>query len=223
MVNVIKKIVLCILLLSIIQISSALPTTGAATDVNSNGFNVSCGGISGSEAWVMFGDYPDRENWASATYTATGGTAAVQVIGVPIYGGESVYYQCCDSSGCGNELTANIPAVTPMPTTTYGKLIQNITKSRFYVPVIGESMLQSYTMVMPAVVMFGTMFLFFMIGVWYRTRSVRMIMIVGILLCPFILYAWSGLYLGLPSLAPALICGLLAAGLSGVLFSFMRK
>lgn len=218
-----KRLTILLAVLLLAGTASAVPTTGAATDVNSNGFNVSCGGISGSEAWVMFGDYPDRENWASATYTATGGTAAVQVIGVPIYGGESVYYQCCDSSGCGNELTANIPAVTPMPTTTYGKLIQNITKSRFYVPVIGESMLQSYTQVMPSVVMFGTMFLFFMVGIWYRTRSVRLIMITGILLCPFILYAWSGLYLGLPSLAPALICGLLAAGLAGVLFSFMRK
>lgn len=218
-----KRLTILLAVLLLAGTASAVPTTGAAGDINSNGFNSTCTGVTGSEAWIMFGDYAGKENWASATYTATAGSAAVQVIGVPIYGGESVYFQCCDSSGCGNELTANIPAVTPMPTTTYGKLIQNITKSRFYVPVIGESMLQSYTQVMPSVVMFGTMFLFFMVGIWYRTRSVRLIMITGILLCPFILYAWSGLYLGLPSLAPALICGLLAAGLAGVLFSFMRK
>lgn len=218
-----KLPVLLLAILLIIGIVSAVPTTGAATDVNSNGFNCSATGVTGSEAWVMYGSNSQKENWASSTYTASGGTAAIQVVGAPLLGGQHVYYQACDSTGCGNEVSTTLLAVTPVPTSNFGIYFRNITKSRFYAPVIGESMAQSYSQVMPISVMIGIMAMFFMFGLWMRTRSVRLIAIVGILLCPMILFSYQGLYLGLPALAPALIAGLLAAGMAGILFAFGRK
>lgn len=209
----------------LISIVSGVPVTGAAGDVTSNGFNVSVTGASPAGAvWIFYGDYADKENWISPPVTADGaGAATVPVIGAPLYGGEHVVFQACDSTGCGNEMTVTIPAVTVMPTATFSGLVRNITNSRFNPSVIGASILSGYTAVTPSSILFGIMGFFLMIGVWMRTKSVRLIAIVGILISPFIMYGSQGLYLGVPLVGQAIAQGLLAAGLAGVLLSFIRK
>jgi hypothetical protein len=212
-----------VLTLLLCGVASALPTTGAATGVNSNGFNVSVTGVTGTDCWVTWGDLPDKENWVTPNGTATAGSASIQVIGTPIFGGEIVYYKACDLSGCGNEQTVTITVVTPVPQTTYGILMKNITNSRFDPKVIILSLGSGYTSNAPFVVIIGIALFFYMIGSWMRTRSVRLISIVGVLLAPFVMLGSSGLYLGIPSVGVMLAKGLLAAALAGVMFSFMRK
>jgi hypothetical protein len=204
---------------------SALPTTGAAGDVNSNGFNVSVVGAAASEpVWIFYGDYSGKENWISPPVTSDGaGTATVPVLGAPLFGGEHVVFQACDATGCGGEMTVTIPAVTVMPTATFGQLIRNITNSRFNPSVIGASLLSGYTAQTPASVVFGVMGLFFAIGIWMRTKSVRLMAILAILLSPMVMFAGQGLYLGMPVVAQSIATGLLAAGISGILLSFIRR
>lgn len=212
-----------ILILLFCGIASATPITGAATDITSNGFNVSVTGVTGTDCWVIWGDGAGLENWATANATATAGSASIQVIGAPIYGSEKVYYIACDPTGCGNEQTTTIATVTPVPQTTYGILMKNITNSRFDPKVIISSLGSGYTANAPFVVIIGIALFFYMIGQWMRTRSVRLIAIVGVLLAPFVMLGSNGLYLGIPSVGVMLAKGLLAAALAGVLFSFMRR
>lgn len=207
----------------IVSIVSAVPITGVATGISSNGFNVSATGVTGTEAWVMWGDYTGMENWASVPATSVAGTANITVLGAPIYGGEYIYYQACDETGCGNELTISITSITPMPTTTHGILMRNITKSRFDPLVITQSLWSGYTQVTPSTVVFSIALMFFMIGIWFRTKSVRLIAVVGILISPFVMFGSQGLYLGIPSIGIGIAQGLLAAGLCGIMFSFARK
>ena len=212
MVFLISALVIC-------SCVSAVPTASAATSINSNGFNTTISGSSG-DTWISWGDYPDKENWMSVVQSGDG---VIQVIGAPIYGGETIYFQPCDSSGCGAEQTVSIPLITPIPTTTFKNLLTNVTNSRFAPSAISDSLLSGYTQVTPATVLFGIAFVFVMFGIWYRTKSVRLIAILGILISPFIMYGSNGLYLGVPSLGIGIAQGLLAAGISGVLFSFIRK
>jgi hypothetical protein len=212
-----------VLLILCAGVVSALPTTGAATGINSNGFNSTATGVTGTEVWGMYGDKPGYENWLVPPVPAAAGTGLVSFIGTPLFGGEVVYFQVCDSTGCGNEQTVTIPAVTPMPTTTYGQLLKNITNSRFNPLVISASMQSALTVVAPFTIVIGIALFFFMIGIWMRTKSVRMIAILGILIAPFVMVSGQGLYLGIPSTGIFVIKGLLAAGLAGILFAFMRK
>ncbi|MDD3019783.1 MAG: hypothetical protein PHX61_02230 [Alphaproteobacteria bacterium] len=198
---------------------SAVPTASAATAISSNGFNTTISGSSGN-TWISWGDYPGKENWMSVVASGDG---TIQVIGAPIYGGERIYFRPCDSTGCGAEQTVTIPTITPVPTTTFKKLLSNITDSRFAPDKISQSLLSGYTQVTPPTVLFGIAFVFIMFGIWYRTKSVRLIAVLGILISPFIMYGSNGLYLGIPSLGIGIAQGLLAAGVAGVLFSFIRK
>jgi hypothetical protein len=218
-----KRIIALLFLIALVPAMSAIPTVGAASGITSNGFNATVTGVTGSEAWIMWGDYSGMENWASVHVTALGGSANVQVLGAPIYGGESVYYQGCDETGCGNELSTVISAVTPMPTTTHGQLLKNITNRRFDPQVISSSLLSAYTQVTPATIVFSIVFIFLMMGIWYRTKSVRLIAIVGMIISPFIMYSTVGLNLGVPMLGIQVAQALLAAAFAGILFSFMRK
>ena len=83
-------------LLAIIAVAGAVPTTGAASDITSNGWNMTITGVTGNDCWVMWGDFSGGENWATPNTTASGGTANIQVLGTPIFGGEKVWYQACD-------------------------------------------------------------------------------------------------------------------------------
>lgn len=207
----------------LVSIVNAAPTTGIATGITSNGFNSTLTGVTGTDCWIEWGDFSGGQNWATPNATASAGTADVSVLGSPIYGGESVYFQGCDLTGCGNERQVTISAVTPMPTTTFGKPLTNITRSRWDIQVVMAGVVSGYTTVTPATVLFGIAFLFLMIGIWMRTKSVRLIAVLGIIISPFIMYTSNGLMLGMPSIGHAVAQGLLAAGLAGVLFSFMRK
>lgn len=217
------KRLLLIALLLLVGIASATPTTGVATDITSNGFNSTGTVITGTDCWGTWGDIAGGENWNTPNFTATAGTATIVFLGAPIYGGETVFFQVCDLTGCGNERTATIATITPMPATTYGIFMKNITNSRFNPLVISTSIQNSYSTVAPFIVVIGIALVFFMIGIWTRTRSVRLIAILGIIIAPFVMLGDQGLYLGVPSIGVLIMKGLLAAGLSGILLSFMRR
>lgn len=71
--------------------------------------------------------------------------------------------------------------------------------------------------------MFGIALLMFVFGIWMRTKSVRLIMIVGLLIYPFVYLSNAGLHLGLPLVAQSIAIGLSAASFAGLLISFIRK
>lgn len=210
-------------LMVLVSAVSAVPTTGAATDVTSNSFNVSVTGVTGSDVWIFYGEYSGKENWVSPNETATAGVASVMVIGAPLLGGKTVVYQACDNTGCGNEETVTISAITPVPTGTMDTFLRNITKARFSPASIQSSLMSTYTTVAPGVVMIGIAGLFFAIGIWYRTKSVRLALMLGILIIPFVRYNTNGLYLGLPSTGIDFLQGLIALCLAGILFALIRK
>jgi hypothetical protein len=204
-------------------VALAAPVAAPGGDINSNGFNVTATGVTGTDVWGEWGDLPGYQNWNTPNYSATAGTATVQFLGTPIFGGEIVYYKVCDPTGCSAEQHLTILAVTTMPTSTFGIPMRNITNSRFDPKVIIASLGSGLTTVAPFTVVIGIALFFFMIGVWFRTKSVKLIAILGILMAPFVMLGTTGLYLGIPSVGVLLAKGLVSLAIAGILFSWMRK
>lgn len=217
------KLLAVIGILLLVSIASATPINGVATDVTSNGFNVTVTGVTGTDVWIMWGDQPGYENWMTPNFTASGGTGIVQVLGAPLMGGEHVYYQACDSTGCGNELDTILSAITPMPTGTIDQFLSNITKSRFSPGVMSQSIMSAATVVVPQVVLVGISALVFIMAIWTRTKSVRLALILGLIVLPFILHPSSGLGLAIPSVGVDIAFGFACAAIAGILVAFARK
>ena len=212
-----------IIMLLVCGIASAIPTGGAASAISSNNFTVPVGGASG-ETWIAFGEAPGCEDWQSAIVTASG-AVSITVYGTPLIGGTTVYYYACDSTGCDpNEQSVTLPAVTPIPTTTYGAYYRNLSSSRFSITSIPPLIMKGYQASgATEVILYGIMMFCFFAGMWFRTRSVRLPLILGFITAAFIVNPLSGLHLGAPLIFQQVASGLLAACLAGILLAFMRK
>ena len=208
-------------MLLLIGAVQAVPTVGAASGVTSNSFNVTMTGSDGGDTWVAWGQATGQNNWASATQTGDG---VFYVYGAPIIGGTTVYYKGCDSTGCGNELTAPIPAITPLPTPTFGKIFTNLTAQHFAMTSIPAALVAAYVATQVSITIFaGILFFFVFFGFWFRTKSVRLALVLGLLMAVFIITPTAGLMLGAPVLFQLCAQGFMAAAIAGVLVSFMRK
>jgi hypothetical protein len=201
---------------------SAIPTGGAASAISSNNFTVAVTGSDGGDTWIAWGEAQGAHPWASSFYTGDGD---VVVWGAPIIGGSTVYYVACDTTGCDpNEQTLSIPAITPLPTTTFGAAFKNMSARHFAIDSIAPNLLPGYFATgISASLLWGIMFFFILFGFWFRTRSVRLVLILAFIMSVFILTPTAGLMLGAPLMFQYVAQGLMAAAIAGVLISFIRK
>lgn len=211
-------------LLVLVSIAQAIPAGGAATGVASNNFTVPVAGAVG-DTFVAWGRAPGHYNFASGTYTPDGGAVNVEVFGAPLLGGKTVYYVACDSTGCDpNERNVLIPDVTPIPTTTFGVYYYALSQSHFKIDQIAPNTIPAYTATgVSAIVMWGIMFMMIFMGIWFRTKSVRLPFILAMIVGAFILPIGSGLYLGAPITMQLVAQGLIPAALAGIIFAMIRK
>jgi hypothetical protein len=76
---------------------------------------------------------------------------------------------------------------------------------------------------MQPTLLWGIMFFFIIFGFWFRTRSVRLVLILSFVMAAFILTPTAGLMLGAPLMFQYVAQGLMAAAMAGILVSFIRK
>jgi hypothetical protein len=203
----------------------ALPTTGAAGSITSNSASFDVVGITGTDVWIEWGQNPGGEIWNTPNATASGGVATVFINGSPLLGGTLYYAKACDSSGCditSPESSFTTVPVTPVPVTQFGTGYRNLTATRFNPVLIGGTLFKAYTNIMPSSVVFGMLFGVIVIGMWQRTKSVRLVSILMMIASPFIVLSNAGLMLGVPLAEQALGQVLLALGFAGVALSFIK-
>ena len=192
--------------------------------VTSNRFNVSAYAINGTEVWFEYGSRSGIRNWKSPVWDVTDVDMTLTLEGAPMYGGETVYYTVCDDTGCTAENHTTLLAVTTIPTIPAAKqLWTNITRSRFSPTSIGEGLLGAYTQVAPTTIAIGAAAMFILLGFWFRTKTTRTALMIGVLLAAFLASASSGLMLGLPVIWSAVAVGFLAAGLTGIIWSIIHR
>jgi hypothetical protein len=209
------------------SIVHAVPTGSAAGDVTSNQFNVTVTGSDGGDTWIAWGQLSKSYPWASEYHT---GNAVITVYGAPIIGGSTIYYVACDSTGCdATERSVTISAITPMPTTTFGNAFKVLSGRHFAITSILPQITTGYLINgMPAMVFWGIIWVAIFFGFWFRTRSVRLAFIVGLLLAevlvtPLPSTGMNALGFSLPLAFQLVAQGLMAVALAGILISWMRK
>ena len=208
-------------LLLLIQVTSAVPNTGAATLIGSNNFTVAITASDGGDTWVVWGGVSGNEIFGSQIQSGDG---SLTVYGAPLIGGETLYYQACDSTGCGNERSLTLLAVTPLPTPTFGNAYKNITASHFALDSLSPNLVTGYlaTGITPTL-LWGIMGVFIIFGMWMRTRSVRLPLIIGLTISAFILNPTQGLMMGQPIAFQIFAQGAMAAAFAGVLLVLIKK
>lgn len=200
--------------------ANAVPVTGIATDVSSNNFTVTTAGAVG-DTWIAWGQYPGYPSWGSQIETSP---AAITVYGAPIIGGSTIYYKACDSTGCGVERTLTFPAITTIPTPNYGAAFRNLSAQHFRISALPALLPSGYIANgTPWIVYISIVFFCIGFGFFFRTRSVRFALIMCLILSPFIVSAYSGLFLGIVLPFQMVAQMFLGAMLAGVLIAFMKK
>ena len=219
-----NAILIIIGILLLVGIISAQPTIGGIADITSNSVNVTINGVAGDGiTWVLFGQASGGEWWTSSNYTATAGTAKVQIWGAPLLGGTTYYIEACDNTGCSAESSFTSLPITPLPATNYGAAYKNLTQSHFNLMLIAPVFFQGYFNITGSTVFFGLLFGVIVLGMWRRNRRVRLVSIVMIILSPMFMYASSGLMFGIALPIQQIGQSLLCAGLAGVLLSLIKK
>lgn len=191
--------------------------------VGSNNFTVPVTGASGY-AYVIWGQSAGNNNWMSENVSVVGGNAVVLVFGAPLIGERTVYYRACDSTGCGAEKTVSILAVTPIPVPPYGDPMRRIMSSHFALPNITAEMPNALTgLGTPIMIFWGIIYIAFLVGLWLRTRTVRLSLMMMFLTAPFLISPTAGLYLGIPTALAYVMLQLAGAMLAGIVYMFTKK
>lgn len=222
--NAIKRLVIAFLLAFVLVGGVfALPTTGAASDISFNGFNVSVTGITGTEVWLRYGNQPTIQNWKGAETTVGGSDATITLNGGFFKVGETLYFKACDETGCGDVKSATLTTPTTLPTVAGRSLFTNITRSHFDPLVIGASLLGVYMMLAGQSIAMFMAYIAYAVGTWFRTKSVKMIMIVGIIVLGFIISESSGLRFGMPVVGVMVTSILVVIGMAGIIMHMMQR
>jgi len=222
-----KLIFLAIALALLVTSVCAVPTTQAATLVGNNNVTLNMAGAVG-DSWFQYGTDANYLNYWSNIETAA---SSIVVQGGPIYPSKTYYFVACDSTGCDtNALSFTTTAIVPLPTSTLGTAITNMTKSNFNLLNMPQNLATPYSWLFPSdtaqfsmTIVFGMLMMFLYIGLWLRTRSVATGVVMGILTSSFVLFSNQGLNLGIPVEFANIAQGILYASLAAILLTFLKK
>lgn len=203
---------------------AALPTTLAATNVGNNNFTISATGMTG-DGWFQYGIFSDR----LMVWTTPGENPHTE-IGSPLEPSMTYYAAGCDVTGCGNVVSFTTLPSVPLPVSTLGSMVTNMTRSKFNVLYLIGDVFVPYTWLFPAsaastaiTIVCGMMFFFIYVGFWMRTKSVGTAAIIGLLTASSIMFGNRGLNLGIPVEFQAIAQALLYASLAGIFISFLKR
>lgn len=216
--------------LLLVSLATAVPTTSPATAIGNNNFTLSCSGASG-DTYFKWGTSQDQLRVWTGNVTPDAGSATYNEYGAPIMPSQTYYAVCCDTTGCDDTpVSFSTTAYTPLPVSTLGAAIDNMTSSKFNLLYMPYHIATPYAWLFPAderqmglTVVFGTLFFFVYVGLWLRTRSVATGVVMGLLTSSFVLFANEGLMLGIPAEFQSMAQALLYASLAGVFLAFLKK
>jgi len=205
------KILTIVAILLLVGIVSAVPLTGAATSVGSNNASIACSGTISD--WTVRWGMTSNVYWTSSAQPNS--TAIYRIHESPLVGNTLFYYQCCDNSGCGLQNTFTTLPVTPLPTQTIGSVYQNMTESGYDFPSMAVHLIDPYIWggigaeKTPVTIVFMLIFSPIFIGVWLRSRSALVALLLGFITGGFILTVNANNQLGISM--PAEIVGIAQA------------
>jgi hypothetical protein len=185
-----KKILLFLIVLAmVIGAASAVTLTPPTVSLISGGnATFTSTGATGT-CWFLWGANTGTPEWDTPNQTTTG-TCTATVKGGTYYPTTNYVVKCCDITGCSATTSFASTTNAPIPQTTYGAILNNITDNNFdlkivatdivqpYFWVFGESSVSPYLMsIFIGLILFG-----YFVSLWMRQRSVSGPVFVGIIL-----------------------------------------
>jgi hypothetical protein len=98
-----------------------------------------------------------------------------------------------------------------------------LTESHFNIMYLMPSLLKGYTDVVPITVFFGVTLSFIVLGYWRMNRAVRLVSILFMMIGGFLMTTNTGLEMGVPGMFQSIGIAALAAGISGIMISFIKR
>ena len=224
-----RKLPLVIIILTILLIPAAMaaPPAPAIADIGSNNatFSSVCAGI----CWFRWGMNTDIPEWKTPNQTIAGAYTQ-KVTGVPYLPTTVYYVKACDTTGCSAASTFTSIATTPIPQTTFGRTFDNVTEMNFDAMHVVTVLFTPMTWAFPnSLVSFGISLVsgiligFYFLGLWLRTRNIKLPTILGIITATFFLSANAGFGWGIPGEFAAIAQGLLYISITGLIMSLLKK
>lgn len=222
-----KRLYAALLILFLLsQCAYAIPTIQAAVAVNQSSVTFRATNVANPPAYFKYGTVSGNYAWVTDNSSnITGGNELfLKEMGTPLMSSTTFYYRCCDASGCSaGEQSSTLTAVTPAPTTTFGVVARNISRSHFDVAELGGNIIAPTLWTLPnAEVLFGIVLFFLFTGIWIRHREIVMPVILGLIGSSLLIYSGTN-SVGLPPEFLIIVVGIVAAGLTGVLLGIMKK
>ncbi|MDD2246325.1 MAG: hypothetical protein PHC39_04505 [Proteiniphilum sp.] len=213
-----------VLLLCLVSIASAVPTTNAATLVGSNNATVSATGAAGTYGWFIWGQNIGNEYWITPNITISTGAFSYTLRQSPLFGNTRFYYKACDQTGCGNEQSFTTIPVTPIPQQAIGTFYTNITESGMDIPNMAIHLADAYMWTStPITLVFMLIFSPVFIGVWLRSRTVLVALILGFIAGSFILYSNAVLGVSMPGEVADLARAICYIAFAGVIVYIIKR
>jgi hypothetical protein len=224
------RVVLVLLLVALLPgMALAVPTGTAASLVGNQNVTFTADNGAGT-AWFQYGLTSSTLNvWTQEQEAA--GTFEWTEVGSPLTATKTYWVAGCDTTGCDTSPAQfTMGNITPLPTTTYGYLITNATKNRFNMIMFLPNIPLPYTWLFPAnaralalsIVTALTLFAIFY-GYATRTRGTAIVVVLGIIVTPYLLYANQGMNLGVPVEFQGIAQGIFYACIAGLLLIILRK
>jgi hypothetical protein len=214
------NLLIALALMMLITGASAI-TTGAATAVGSNNATIACTGASG--AWFVKWGSTNMVYWQSPNQSS--GTS-YRIHESPMMGNTVFFYQCCDSTGCGSQGTFTSLPVTPLPTQTIGGLYENMTENGYDLPSIAANLITPYVWNsnMSVTIIFMLLFSPIFIGVWLRSRSALIALLLGFITGGFILTANANpIGIGMPVEVVAIAQAMMYISFAGAVLYILHR
>jgi len=223
-----KKLLLSLLIVMLVGSVMAVPTAPVISGITNNAFTATTTGDT-APTWFMWGQNAAAPEWR----TVNTSTHSVSYSGSPLMPSTTYYVVAVDSTGASSAATSfSTLAATPIPQTTYGSSLTNITQNNFNlimviqqipVPFLWEFPSSWNTNGMGIALCAGLLFGFYFLGLWFRQRKVTGPMILGLIMLAFILTPQTGLTWGLPPEIAMIAQMATYAALTGVLVSLLKK
>ena len=219
---VVAAIILCL------PLGSALPFTDSpATDIGSNNATLFMTGAS-TTCWFQYGMLPGNNmTWKSPNQTPSGGLCNYTIKGSPITPLTVYYYRACDVTGCGSDDSFTTAAVTPIPTSTFGSIFQNLSDNNFDITLIGAATIQPFYWAAPTMpsLIWALLFMGLLIGMWLRGRDLGYVAIFGIIISVLFIGTTSSYGLGIvvDPVFTDIGQGIVYATIAGVILAIIKK
>ena len=196
------RFLILILMAMVIVPALAVPGTTTITLISGGNATFTATGAS-TTCWFQWGNDQTQPEWVTINQT-TAGTCTATQYGSPYYPNQKYAVQSCDVTGCGTIATFTSGTPVPIPQTTFGAILTNISATNYNIPIMISQLpapllweFDPSQTAMGLALMAGLFIMFYFVGLWLRQRRVELPVLLFMILLAFLLTPQAGFNWGL--------------------------